>query len=108
MIDQRIICRLKQWPLLHALPAIVNSTPQPATAVKHHKLYKMKKLTRDDLKKVMGGYNAPGGGCGEYEGQTTFICGTRTNAGTCYIDICLCNGTPVGCNIASEDYSDCQ
>jgi hypothetical protein len=56
----------------------------------------MKKLSRDEMKKVMGGNNAPG--C---EGnQSTYICGTRINGNQCFTDICFCNGTPVlgGCD----------
>jgi len=34
----------------------------------------MKKLSRDEMKKVMGGTEA---GCGQYQGQTTYTCGTR-------------------------------
>jgi hypothetical protein len=69
----------------------------------------MKKLSREQLKNVVGG-NPPENGCGQYQGQTTYTCGTRINEGVCYIDICFCNGTPVpgGCNVRSEDMSDCQ
>ncbi len=76
-------------------------TMQFATAVSFiFNLLIMKKLSRDEMKKVMGGTNASAG-CGEYEGQTTFTCGTNQSGNSCTIDICYCNGTPVpyGCGV---------
>ncbi len=88
------------------MPANKNYVTQIATAVINFNFIEMKKLSRDEMKNVMGGTNA---GCGQYQGQTTFICGTRVSGGACYVDICYCNGTvvPGGCEVPSEDLSDC-
>ena len=80
---------------------------QFATAVSQFfNLFIMKKLSRDEMKKVMGGSN----GCGEYEGQTTYICGWRNDPNDgCHVDYCYCNGTvvPEGCDVLQEDQAAC-
>lgn len=73
---------------------------QLATTASHFLiLLIMKKLSRSEMKNVMGGINAEPG-CGQYEGQTTWICGwTGGPANTnCTIDICFCDGRPPVCD----------
>lgn len=55
----------------------------------------MKTLSRDEMKKVMGGNASL---C--EEGETMWICGSTQNGNSCTIDVCDCDGKPLGCDLA--------
>ncbi len=57
------------------------------------------------MKSVIGGYQeASGDPCKQYQGQTTWQCGSNRNGNNCTVDICFCDGRPPACN----QYAPCS
>ena len=82
--------------LKHPTDLKLNDVVATASSPKF-KFYKMKTLSRNEMKNVMGG-NAALPGC--ENGQSEWVCGSETNGSSTWFDWCSCaTGNLIQCHV---------